>query len=293
MPRGRPKGSGAAGPQTVKRWYLEMGPSGEFVAKYKLSPASSSESQLRTKSDGESSPATTAMYSKTLDSPMPSTKSTPRTRGGEAEAQSIAGKAMTTWWLKLTMMTALNGTLILALFEPELEALFGSDVDNHPSPVHQVIFALRGLCAASALCVGCGYYCYSITYNMSQSPSLCYQLYLSSGHTGWMSYLGYFAIDNFVHAFMTVFVYLYWREFVTPTAVGLTFLFHRWWSLKNSNFTTPFLKGDKVYGIKSKVATDWMWFVAYVVECSVLLALYWLSSGGKSTIDGFLNFLDK
>ena len=278
-----------------------MSPSGEFVAKYKLSPASS-ESPSRASPEEQSSPAssspaatsTKAMYSKTLDSPMPSTTSAARTRRGEAAAQSLAGKAMTTWWLKLTMMTALNGTLILALFEPELEALFGSDLVFNPSPVHQVIFSLRGLCAASALCVGCGYYSFSLAYNLSQTPSLCYQLYLCGGHTGWMPYIGYFVIDNFVHAFLTVFVYLYWHEFVTPTAVGLAFLFHRWWSLKNSNFTTPFLKGDKIYGITSKVPTGWMWFSAYVVECTVLLALYWLSLSGKFhlTIDGFLNFYE-
>ena len=117
--------------QEQVKWYLEMGPDGKFVAKYRkfpqiipgASPSSSSSSSLKTSSK----------------------------QNQTKKRSEINGKAMTTWWIKLTAFTALNGSLILSLFKPELEYL-------HPeeSLTHQVIFTLRGLCACSGLCVGIG-----------------------------------------------------------------------------------------------------------------------------------------
>jgi len=184
----------------------------------------------------------------------------------------LGGRSMTLWWLKLSGAAALNGPLLLAMFQKDEAVL---------SVLQVVVPAIQGCCAASSLCVGLGYYTAVLcSAAAGDTPSLFYRLYECTGSAGSMSFALYLALDFGVHAIATTSVFVLWRHHLTLHAIFLAFLFHRWWSLWYSSFKTLYLHGDDVYQLRRPLSA-WVWNASYAAEFLVLVCLSLLTAQWK------------
>lgn len=246
-------------PGAKVKWFLEMGPDGQFVPKF-LPVRSGEEVDERGSDDrgpdgeGEELGSTCVDVGKNIERVS-------------STGVSLGGRSMTMWWLKLTAVTALNGSLLLHLFPDPISA----------STLHRVVSAFRGCSAASGVCVGIGYYMFALMVALRRGqPSLFFQLYCSTGLSPSISFLNYMILDFGVHLGATSSVFLVWKDAVsayTTASVVLAFSFHRWWSLWHSSFRSPFFRGDQVY-LLPKPLPWWMWDASYLVEFLVLLVLW-------------------
>lgn len=185
------------------------------------------------------------------------------------EKPSHEGKAMTSWWLRLTAWVFVNTTVLFALFPTS------SSSTSLPAIIFAVASTARGLCAASGLCVGLGYYTFSIHFslNFPSAPPLCRQIYDSSAHS--ISYPAYFALDTVVHVGATAGTFLAWHSHLSPLSIALAFLFHRSWSYYHSRGATCYLrgaKGDEIYGF-ANLTPSVMWDVMYASESATLVVM--------------------
>ena len=274
------------GPGEQVRWYLELAADGQFVARYrkvgegdddddddddergegKIRGPAPSRIGARASSNLKSSGGSFADKNDEL-ARVDGSSSVSASGGGGG----LNGRSMTLWWLKLSGLVALNGTLLLELFD-------GAEYDL----LHKTIFALRGCCAVSGICVGVCYYLISLVIFPLSRPrggkatgSLAFQLYTSAGHSSKMSFDKYVVLDTLVHAATTSSVAIVWFHHISPIAATLAFLFHRWWSLWNSGFRTVFFRGDEVY--KLKPLAKWVWSASYGFEVAVIASLFLLS----------------
>ena len=287
------------------KWYLEMGKNGEFVAKYKtvrvkaggeeereedvevevedVEEVREVEEQVRVAGETDLTIGKESVTivkrgrgrpRKVQQTTGLSEVSTVKNVVGDVSRMAtpddgggLGGKSMTMWWLRLSVATALNGTLLLELFAPELEW-----TNPHESILQRVIYALRGCCAASALCVCLGYYTFVILMAVFYKTNLIHQLYVSTKSSVSMSFLKYLMLDVAVHLFATTSLYNWWREYISTTSIFLAFVFHRWWSLWNSGFRSTYFRGDQIY-LFPKPASPWLWYSVWVVESVVLASL--------------------
>lgn len=160
-------------------------------------------------------------------------------------------EAMTKWWLKLCIQTILLEHTILPVY---------SDA---------TVCFLKGMTASSGACVGIGYYVASFIYNAYNSPPLSLQLYRSQNLEEFMSYPFYVVLDTMIHLFFTAFIFHFWNKHITIFNGISAFIFHRIWSIVNSNFTSIYFNGDEVY--KIKIEPFWKWRVVYTGEALVII----------------------
>jgi len=250
-----PSPSGGLPEPGVKvKWFLEMGPDGQFVPKFL--PVQSGEEVDDIGCDDRGPDG--------KGEELGSNCVVVGNNSVEGPGVSLGGRSMTMWWLKLSAVTALNGSLLLHLFPDSVS-------------LHRVVSAFRGCSAASGVCVGVGYYMFALMMALTRrQPSLFYQLYRSTGLSSSISFPNYMTLDFAVHLVATTSVYLIWKDAVAADTTGsvvLAYSFHRWWSLWHSGFQSPFFRGDQVY-LLPKPLPWWMWDASYLVEFLVLLALW-------------------
>jgi len=158
-------------------------------------------------------------------------------------------EAMTKWWLKLTVAGATLGF-----------------VSTYIQPIFCFV---KGVCAASSCCIFVGYYTFVVIYNNQNEPHLSRQLYIAQELESLMPFSTYVVLDTFVHMFIPIFTFYHWHVHITITGTIVAYLFHRYWSLLNSDFTTPYLVGDKIYNVKE--VKWWGWPTIYAGEASMLV----------------------
>lgn len=156
-------------------------------------------------------------------------------------------EAMTKWWLKVTCLC------------------YG--LTYVPLPQHHICL-LKGLCAASGCCVAIGYYVFASIYDKCYQPNLTKQFYLDNAST-MMSYSTYIVVNRCIHIILPIVIYAIWYSHITMASSILAFLFHRSWSMVNSNFTSIYMNGSPIYKIKCLPA--WGWTVVYIGEFLVLV----------------------
>jgi len=158
-------------------------------------------------------------------------------------------EAMTKWWLKATTMCFVLSFLPIEQF--------------------QLFFDfMKGACATSGCCISIGYYVFAYIYNCRHEPKLIKQFYMDN-FSEIVSYSNYIIIDGIVHIVLPVSIYYYWYEYVSIWGSVAAFLFHRSWSIVNSNFTTIYLDGSSIYKVNSLPV--WGWTVVYIGEFTVLV----------------------
>jgi hypothetical protein len=160
------------------------------------------------------------------------------------------GEAMTIWWIKLTALC------FLCDFIPFESILSTTSL-------------LKGVCAISGACVFALYYTFTFVYNAHNSPNLAEQIYISKNLGDVMPYYLYIIRDNAAHFALTSLIIMSWYKYVTLSGGLLAFLFHRTWSIINSNFTTIYLEGTDVYKVKK--TPQWAWQLIYVLEMTVII----------------------
>jgi len=158
-------------------------------------------------------------------------------------------EAMTKWWLKLT--------------------LAGVAIGFVSTYIQQLLSFLKGVCAASSCCIFFGYYVFVIIYNIQNEPHLTRQLYIAQELESIMSFSTYILLDTIVHVFLPIFTFYNWHPHVTISGTIVAFFFHRYWSLLNSDFTSLYLVGDKIYNVKE--VKWWGWPIIYAGESSMLV----------------------
>ncbi len=167
-------------------------------------------------------------------------------------------EAMTKWWLKLVVnIIFLESTIWPFDFK-----------DN--------ICFFKGVAASSSACIGIGYYVMTLIFNQYNSPQLSLQLYISQKLENVVSYQVYIFLDTTVHLFFTTIVFYYWYKYITIYTAVAAFIFHRMWSLVNSEFKSIYFNGDEIYlpTIKlneNKNESFWRWFTVYTSESCVLI----------------------
>jgi hypothetical protein len=193
-----------------------------------------------------------------------------------------SGEAMTMWWIKLTIfcficdfipLESIQSTLsLLHLFSfrcsiPEgMEDLSEKAMLLWAVSMHKV---LKGVCATSGACVFTLYYTFTFIYNAHNTPRLAEQIYISKNLGDIMPYSLYIIRDHVAHFVLTCLIIMSWYKYVTFAAGIIAFLFHRTWSIINSNFSTIYLDGTDVYKVKK--TPHWAWQVVYVLEMTVLI----------------------
>lgn len=158
----------------------------------------------------------------------------------DQQYDDTAGKAMTTWWIKLTLFTALNSAVTLALFPPTINptpyypstptatSLQSLPLISIEALLVQLCYTLRGVCAVSGMCVGLGYYTFASLLSHQQTPSMFRQLYLQKSHSvANISYPCYLVADFCIHCLLTGFIARTWAECMSARSVALAWLFHR------------------------------------------------------------------
>lgn len=158
-------------------------------------------------------------------------------------------EAMTKWWVKLTLAVFFTGAL-----------------SAHIEPV---LCFIKGVCASSSVCIFVGYYVFTIIYNIHNEPHLMKQLYLSQNLETSITFPNYFLLDTYIHVGLPIFVFYNWHGHITIPGAIVAFLFHRYWSLLNSDFTSIYLEGHDIYKVKG--VSSWGWPVVYVGEAAVLV----------------------
>jgi len=178
------------------------------------------------------------------------------------------GKAMTIWWLCLSLNVIVVILINLVVFTPGLPQ----------PPGHGILNMLRGMCAASALCVGIGYYGFAISFSYVQKPILIRQLHWKHKH--WLPYRVYFILDAAIHVGATSTQFYTWSQHISLRSIAMTYSFHRFWSFYHSRGTTLYYTGNDVYSFRKNMPL-WAWQLMYVVEGAncALCALWCLSSG--------------
>jgi len=159
-------------------------------------------------------------------------------------------EAMTKWWLKITIQCYLWSLI-------------------------QIDF-VKGVCAVSGCCVCIGYYVFACIYNSCYQPNLTKQFYINN-FAKTMSYQNYVILDVLIHIILPVLTYVMWYKHVTIASSIIAYLFHRSWSIVNSNYTSIYLDGSSIYKINNLPV--WGWTVVYIGEfivlvISTLFALY-------------------
>jgi hypothetical protein len=161
-----------------------------------------------------------------------------------------SGEAMTMWWIKLTIFC------FICDFIP-LES------------IQSTLSLLKGVCATSGACVFTLYYTFTFIYNAHNAPRLAEQIYISKNLGDIMPYSLYIIRDHVAHFVLTCLIIMSWYKYVTFAAGIIAFLFHRTWSIINSNFSTIYLDGTDVYKVKK--TPHWAWQLVYVLEMTVLI----------------------
>jgi hypothetical protein len=173
-----------------------------------------------------------------------------------------ANEAMTKWWLKVTTLC-----YFLSYYQPEyLEDYFNF---------------VKGVCAASGCCVFIGYYVFSYIYNCCHEPNLTKQFYINNFAT-FMSYSNYLMLDVVIHIILPVVTYYFWHNHITLFTSTVAFLFHRCWSIVNSNFTSIYLDGSAIYNVNCLPV--WGWRTVYIGEFLVLVLSTILAFGLQEII---------
>jgi hypothetical protein len=159
----------------------------------------------------------------------------------------VNGEAMTKWWLKLSFWC-----FIISII-----------------PIDSFLYFFKGTSAASALCIFIGYYVFSFLYNIHHEQTLTEEFYINYEIKKIISYNNYLTIDTVVHICLPLIIYYFWHKYITIPSAIFAFLFHRSWSLINSNYTSLFLDGCAIYNIKQ--TPSWCWKVIYIGESTVLI----------------------
>jgi len=168
-------------------------------------------------------------------------------------------EAMTKWWLKLV------ANIIV------LESM------NWPFDFNNGICFFKGIAASSSACIGIGYYIMTLMFNQYNSPQMSLQLYISQKLENVISYPVYIVLDTMVHVFSTTLVFYYWHKYITIYTALAACIFHRMWSLLNSEFKSIYLNGDDIYlpvespNENSKRESFWRWVIFYIGESCVLI----------------------
>jgi hypothetical protein len=158
------------------------------------------------------------------------------------------------WWCKLSILSVL-ATVVLPCAEIWLTLL-------------------KGAAAGSGLCVCVGYYIFAVIYGMYHSPNLMNHMYFVQKLDKYMSYEVYLVLDVGVHVVATICIYIAWYNHITVLSTLVAFVFHRYWSILNSNGTTMYLCGDHIY--QNKPMPYWGWTVVYMGEAMVLVCSMFL-----------------
>jgi hypothetical protein len=158
-------------------------------------------------------------------------------------------EAMTKWWIKLSIIV-----LFIEIVSPFIQPF---------------ICFIKGICAISACCVCVGYYVFVIIYNFQNEPHLMREFYVSQELENIMTFPTYVLLDTSIHVCVPVYMFYNWHSYVTVGGTIIAFLFHRFWSLVNSNFTSFYLVGDKIYNLKEVIW--WGWPIIYASEATVLI----------------------
>jgi hypothetical protein len=168
-------------------------------------------------------------------------------------------EAMTKWWLKLV------ANIIV------LESM------SWPFDFNNGICFFKGIAASSSACIGIGYYIMTLMFNQYNSPQMSLQLYISQKLENVISYPVYIVLDTMVHVFSTTLVFYYWHKYITIYTALAAFIFHRMWSLVNSEFKSIYLNGDDIYlpvespNETSKRESFLRWVIFYIGESCVLI----------------------
>uniref|UniRef100_A0A6C0I3H9 Uncharacterized protein n=1 Tax=viral metagenome TaxID=1070528 RepID=A0A6C0I3H9_9ZZZZ len=84
-----------------------------------------------------------------------------------------------------------------------------------------------------------------------------------------ISYSTYLLLNVCIHIILPIIIYTAWYRHITIYSSIITFLFHRSWSIVNSNFTSIYLDGSPTYRIKSLPAGGWK--IVYIGEFLVIV----------------------
>jgi hypothetical protein len=161
-----------------------------------------------------------------------------------------ANEAMTKWWVKVTALTCLTTTLL---------------------PVECInIYTniVKGMCAASGCCIFIGYYVFVYIYDSHHQISLTKQFFINNCHLP-ISFPTYLWLDRVVHIALPIVTYYLWYKHITLASSIIAFVFHRMWSIINSNFTSIYIDGTPIYRINRLPAGGWR--TVYIGEFLVLI----------------------
>jgi hypothetical protein len=170
-----------------------------------------------------------------------------------------ANEAMTKWWLKITTICYFISLMPIDIIESYCNFV-------------------KGVCAASGCCVFIGYYVFAYIYNCINEPNLTKQFYTDNFATV-LSYSNYLLLDSSIHIILPITTYYFWHDHITIASSVVAFIFHRCWSIVNSNFTSIYLDGSHIYNVKCLPV--WGWRVVYIGEFLVLVLSTVLAFGLK------------
>lgn len=191
------------------------------------------------------------------------------------------GEGMTIWWLNTVLLT------LIARFEAPLRQwLFSLDIMPKPafysvvnwllstSQLHETVeqnalALLKGVAAASGLCVGVGYYTFKAAFRYCHG-SMSTELWQANNlHRVGFPYWLFLCLDLAVHVLGVVYTAYRWGANITPLAVLITFVIHRLWSLVHSTGRTVYYtEVHTVYGFKEM--PSWSFIALYGSEAITL-----------------------
>ena len=188
---------------------------------------------------------------------------------------------MTIWWLNTVLLT------LVARYEASMRQwLFALDTMPKPaffivvnwfistSQVHEnadqnALALLKGIAAASGLCVGVGYYTFKAAFRYCHG-SMSLELWQANNlHRIGFPYWLFLCLDVAVHVWGVVYTAYKWGRNITPLALLITFIIHRLWSLVHSSGRTVYYtEVHKVYGFKEMPL--WSFVALYTSEAITL-----------------------
>ncbi len=161
----------------------------------------------------------------------------------------IVGTGMTSWWC------------ILSLIVTFLDHMTKS----------KYIESLKGICFVSGLCIGFGYYTFCFLFYIHNSKCLQIQLYRIY-QPKFITVEIFFLLDFFIHGILVFLQYQYWIRYCTTLSIMGAFLFHRIWSLVQSNYKKIYFQDTHlVYGFSP--LPRYVMTVVYIVEFFTLFFL--------------------